>query len=69
MVMATLLFYCLKDINFVKTDNFVKSVDLKGFVPYFIGVISTVGIHILKRNSLLSIFGGTIIYMILIRIL
>lgn len=69
MVMAALLFYCLKDINFVKTDTFVKSVDFKGFVPYFVGVIFTVGLHIWKRNSLLSIFGGTIIYMILIRVL
>lgn len=69
MVMAALLLYSLKDINFVKNSNFVNSVDYKGFVPYLVGVIFTVGLHIWKRNSLLSIFGGTIIYMILIRVL
>lgn len=69
MVMAALLLYSLKDINFVKNSNFVNSVDYKGFVPYLVGIIFTVGLHIWKRNSLLSIFGGTIIYMILIRVL
>ena len=65
MVMAALLFYCLKDISFIKESG----IDLKGFLPYMIGIISTIILHIWKRNSLISIFGGTVIYMILIRIL
>ncbi len=65
MVMAALLFYCIKDISFVSNGT----VDLKGFLPYTIGIGATVALHIWKRNSLISIFGGTGIYMILIRIL
>lgn len=65
MVMAALLFYCIKDISFVFNGN----VDLKGFLPYAIGIGATIALHIWKRNSLISIFGGTGIYMILIRIL
>lgn len=67
MVMAALLFYCLKDINFVTATE--SAIDFKGFVPYLLGVGSTIGLHLWKRNSLVSIFGGTLIYMILIRIL
>lgn len=69
MVMAALLFYCIKDINFVSIINEVKTVDWKGFIPYIFSVAITIGLHLWKRNSLISIFGGTIIYMILIRIL
>jgi len=65
MVMAALLIYCIKDISFVSNNK----IDFKGFLPYIIGVGSTIGLHLWKRNSLISIFGGTIIYMILIRIL
>lgn len=65
MVMAALLFYCIKDISFVSNGT----IDLKGFLPYTIGIGATVALHIWKRNSLISIFGGTGIYMILIRIL
>ena len=65
MVMAALLFYCIKDISFVSNGT----TDLKGFLPYTIGIGATVALHIWKRNSLISIFGGTGIYMILIRIL
>lgn len=69
MVMAALLFYCLKDINFVLKENDRLIIDLKNCLPPVIGVISTIILHIWKRNSLISIFGGTIIYMILIRVL
>lgn len=65
MVMAALLLYCIKDISFVSNGT----VDLKGFLPYTIGIGATIALHIWKRNSLISIFGGTGIYMILIRIL
>lgn len=65
MVMAALLFYCIKDINFFKE----KQIDLHGFLPYLISTILTIAVHLWKRNALISIFGGTIIYMILIRVL
>lgn len=60
MIMTVLLFYCLKDLNF--------SSGLKGFFPYISGILLTILLHLWKNNSLLSIFGGTIVYMILIRI-
>lgn len=65
MVMAALLFYCIKDINFISESHLNPS----GFIPYIVGITITIILHLWKRNSLLSIFGGTGIYMILIRIL
>ena len=61
MVMASLVIYCLKDVKFCG--------GAVGFIPYFAGVIITIILHLWKRNTLLSIFGGTAVYMILIRIL
>ncbi|MCR4743083.1 MAG: AzlD domain-containing protein [Treponema sp.] len=69
MVMASLLFYCLKDINFVNKTEEISKIDWKGFLPYLAGIASSIGLHLWKRNSLLSIFAGTVIYMILIRVL
>lgn len=65
MVMAALLVYCIKDISFAAKST----VNYSGFVPYTIGIGATIGLHLWKRNSLLSIFGGTGLYMILIRVL
>ncbi len=61
MVMAALLVYCLKDINFTTGPA--------DFVPALVGVILTVLLHLWKHNALLSIFTSTAVYMILIRIL
>lgn len=69
MVMAALLFYCIKDINFIALADNVKAIDWKGFVPYVVSIAITIGLHLWKRNALISIFGSTIIYMILIRVL
>lgn len=60
MIMAALLVYCLKDINFSKSVN---------FIPEIAGIFVTAILYLWKHNSLLSIFGATAIYMILIRIL
>ena len=59
-VMAMLVVYCLKDISFGAVS---------GWLPYGISVASVVLLHIWKRNTLLSIIGGTICYMLLIRLL
>lgn len=61
LVMISLVCYCLKDITF--------TTGISGFLPYICGVILTIILHLLKRNSLISIFGGTAVYMILIRVL
>ena len=35
--------------------------------PAVIASLVTVGLHLWKRNNLLSIFGGTILYMVLVQ--
>ena len=54
-----LVIYCLKDVSF--------SEGLHG-IPELLGIAVTAGLYLWKRNMLLSIAGGTVFYMILIRI-
>ena len=58
-VIAVLVVYCLKDTLFSS---------FSALWPQLAGVIATVLLHLWKRNNLISIGGGTLIYMILIRI-
>lgn len=57
-VMAMLVVYCLKDTGFLIYPY---------GVPELIACVFVVVIHTLKRNNLLSIFGGTALYMILVQ--
>lgn len=57
-IMATLIIYCIKGISFVSPV---------GWAPYLIACAVTVALHLWKSNTLLSIFGGTACYMILIQ--
>ncbi|MBR5933938.1 MAG: AzlD domain-containing protein [Treponema sp.] len=60
MVMAVLVVYCFKDVNF----------GIKPFgIPEVAALTFTVGIHLIKNNPMLSIFGGTTLFMILSRIM
>lgn len=59
-VMGMLVVYCLKDISFFSFGSFFPPIAASGVV---------VLLHILKKNSLLSIVGGTAVYMILIHII
>lgn len=56
MVMAVLVVYCLKDIEW-------------GAWPSGLGELSALGLvtalHLWKKNAMLSIFGGTAFYMVL----
>lgn len=58
-VMATLVVYCLRGITFTAAEN---------FAPQLIAVAMTAGLHLWKRNTLLSIFGGTACYMLLVQL-
>jgi branched-subunit amino acid transport protein AzlD len=58
--MAMLVVYCLKDISLAS---------ISGWLPGAISVAAVVGLHVWKRNTLLSIIGGTVCYMVLIRII
>lgn len=59
-VMAVLVVYCLRDSSFAS---------LAGFVPQAVAVAAVVLLHLWKRNNLLSIAGGTAVYMALLRLL
>ena len=57
-IMATLVIYCIKGISFAS---------MGGWVPMVIASAATVVLHLWKSNTMLSIFGGTICYMVLIQ--
>lgn len=57
-VMAMLVVYCLKGVSFV---------NVSGWLPSAVSVVAVILLHIWKRNTLLSIVGGTLCYMLLIR--
>lgn len=57
-VMATLVIYCLRAVDFSSWA---------GFMPQLIAVAVTAGLHFWKGNTLLSVTGGTVCYMVLIR--
>ena len=58
LVMIGLLIYSLRDVRFA---------NLEQWVPQISAITFTIVTYLWKKNSLVSIFGGTIIYMILIR--
>ncbi|MGI6668413.1 MAG: branched-chain amino acid transporter permease [Acetivibrionales bacterium] len=58
-IIATLVIYCLKDIDFTR---------ISGSVPGLISVAVVAALHLWKRNTLLSIGCGTLCYMALVRI-
>jgi branched-subunit amino acid transport protein AzlD len=49
--------------------NLVKGIELNNSIAAIIAAIVTVVIHLLKRNPLISIFGGTAVFMILQRVI
>ena len=70
-IMAVLVIYCIKsDILSVKAA--VMSADMSGLISVISTVVALVGVvlvHLWKRQTLLSIAVGTVIYMALIRLL
>ena len=58
-IMGMLVVYCLKDISFVKSPFGIPELIACGVVA---------ALHIWKRNSLLSIGGGTVCYMLLVQL-
>lgn len=59
LIIATLIVYCLKDIDYASKP---------WGAPQFIAIAATVGLHLWRRNSMVSIFGGTVLFMLLSRI-
>lgn len=57
-VMSMLVVYCLRGMDFSAAP---------GWLPQVIGVGAVVLLHKWKHNTLLSIFGGTLLYMFLVQ--
>ena len=58
-VIAMLIVYCLKGVTFTSPS---------GWLPSLIACAAVVGLHLWKKNNLISIFGGTILYMVLVQV-
>jgi len=57
-IMGMLVVYCLKDVSFAGAPY---------GIPELIGCTVVTGLHIWKRNTLLSIGAGTVCYMLLVQ--
>ena len=58
-IMGMLVVYCLKD---------VRPLMYPYGIPEILGIALVAGLHIWKRNSLLSIGAGTVFYMLLVQL-
>ena len=58
-IMGMLVVYCLKDVSVL---NFPYG------LPEIISCVVVAALHVWKRNSLLSIGGGTVCYMLLVQL-
>ena len=58
MVMVVLVVYCIKDLNFLKSPF---------GLPELISMAVVAGLHYWKKNALLSISSGTILYMLIVQ--
>ena len=57
-IIAMLIIYCLRGVSFAAPG---------GWVPQLLCTAVVVALHLWKHNNLLSIFGGTALYMILVQ--
>ena len=57
-IIAMLIVYCLRGVCFASPG---------GWVPQLLCVAVVVALHLWKHNNLLSIFGGTVLYMVLVQ--
>ncbi len=57
-VMGMLIVYCVKHVSIITWPH---------GIPETIGIVCVVGLHLWKRNVLLSILGGTILYVLMVQ--
>ena len=57
-IIAMLIVYCLRGVSFSTPG---------GWVPQLLCVAVVVALHLWKHTNLLSIFGGTVLYMVLVQ--
>lgn len=58
-VIAMLIVYCYRNVGFDAIAN---------WMPAFLAGGAVVALHLWKRNDMLSIVGGTILYMVLVQV-
>ncbi len=58
-VMATLVIYCVRGIGFTSAGE---------FLPELLSLAAVTALHLWKRNTLLSVVGGTACYMLLVQL-
>lgn len=58
-IIAMLIVYCFKGVSFQS---------LGSWLPALIAGIAVVALHLWKRNDMLSIVGGTVLYMVLVQV-
>lgn len=58
-IMVILVIYCVKGINFFAGSR---------GIPELLSIAVVAGLHIWKKNTLLSIAVGTVLYMILVQV-
>ena len=58
-IFGMLVVYCLKDVNLLTGSH---------GIPELLAILVVVGLHLWKRRMLLSIAGGTIVYMLLVQL-
>ena len=59
-IMAMLVVYCLKSVDLLSGKHGICEM---------LGVGTVILLHLIKRNTLLSIFGGTIVYMLCVQVI
>lgn len=57
-IIAMLVIYCLRDIDLLSGTH---------GIPELVSAVAVVLLHLWKKNNLISIFGGTVLYMVLIQ--
>ena len=57
-IIAMLIVYCLKGVSFATPA---------GWLPALAAGLTAAGLHLWRHNDLLSIFGATVLYMVLVQ--
>jgi branched-subunit amino acid transport protein AzlD len=57
-VMGMLVVYCLKNVSLLTAPH---------GIPEAIALLAVAALHLWRRSTLLSIFGGTAVYMLLVQ--
>ena len=59
-IIAMLVVYCLKDVSITQAPH---------GIPELIASLTVIVLHVWRRNTLLSIIGGTAVYMLMIQMI